>query len=471
MVEHIGIAVAELDGRFVEVNERLCEMLGYSRDELLRRSISTLTHPDDREEAAARFTRLLGGDASGYPLERRFIGCDGRAVWTRTTVTLLTGAGGAPERIIAVVEDLEDHHQADTLRGRLAAIVESSDDAIISKTLDGIITSWNDAAERMFGYVADEVIGKPVTMLFPPDRIDEEAGILARLRRGERIDHYETVRVRKDGSPIDVSLSVSPLRDRNGAVVGASKIARDISGRKRIEAVLSEESRVLQVLSQTGSAIASQLDMEALLQTVTDAATFLSGAQFGAFFYNAVGADGFALYTVCGAPRALFEAFGPPHDSALFESTLKGRGTVRSADIVQDPRYRRTGPHFGLPPGHVPLRSYLAVPVVSRSGGVVGGMFFGHPDPDVFTERAERLVAGVAAQAAIAIDNARLYAGAQREIEQRHRAEAALRETDRRKDEFLATLSHELRNPLAPILNAARLVSRTTPTDPQRAGR
>jgi PAS domain S-box-containing protein len=118
---------------------------------------------------------------------------------------------------------------------RLAAIIEGSEDAIISKNLDGIITSWNGGAERLFGYKAEEVIGRPVTVLIPPERHDEEPGILARIRRGERIEHYDTVRRRKDGSPIDISLTVSPIKDAEGKIVGASKIARDISERKQAE--------------------------------------------------------------------------------------------------------------------------------------------------------------------------------------------------------------------------------------------
>ena len=136
----------------------------------------------------------------------------------------------------------------------LAAIVESSDDAIISKNLDGIIMSWNRGAERIFGYLAEEAIGKPVTILIPPDRHDEEPSILARLRRGERIDHYETVRMRKDGSLIDISLTVSPVRDEDGKIIGASKIGRDISERKRSEAQIAilareAEHRVKNILA------------------------------------------------------------------------------------------------------------------------------------------------------------------------------------------------------------------------------
>jgi len=128
-----------------------------------------------------------------------------------------------------------DKPVADETAQRLAAIVESSDDAILAKDLDGTIISWNSGAERLFGYTADEAIGSPVTMLIPLDRADEEPTILARIRAGERIDHYETVRRRKDGSLIEISLSVSPIRGPNGKIIGASKIARDITERRRAE--------------------------------------------------------------------------------------------------------------------------------------------------------------------------------------------------------------------------------------------
>jgi PAS domain S-box-containing protein len=141
-----------------------------------------------------------------------------------------------------------ERRRAEEAVQRLATIVESSDDAIVSKNLDGIILTWNRGAERIFGYKAEEVIGQPVTVLIPPDRFDEEPGILARLRRGEPIDHYETIRRRKDGTLIDVSLTVSPVKDTTGRVIGASKIARDITERKRAEATLRDSARHLQNL-------------------------------------------------------------------------------------------------------------------------------------------------------------------------------------------------------------------------------
>src|SRR5919205_319437 len=122
----------------------------------------------------------------------------------------------------------------------LSAIIEAADDAIVSKTLEGIITSWNKGAERIFGYTADEVIGKSITIIIPPDHLDKEPAILARLRAGERIEHYETVRMRKDGTRLDISLTVSPIKGPGGEIVGASKIARDVTEQRRARRALDE---------------------------------------------------------------------------------------------------------------------------------------------------------------------------------------------------------------------------------------
>jgi PAS domain S-box-containing protein len=163
------------------------------------------------------------------------------------------------------------------LAQHLAAIVESSDDAIISKDLNGIIQTWNRGAQRVFGYTADEVIGKPVTILMPPDRLDEEPGILARIRRGERIDHYETIRQRKDGSLIDISLTVSPIRGSDGRVVGASKIARDITERKKAENAVRENERRLEELFSSIPAAIYTTDAEGKITYYNDAAVALAG--------------------------------------------------------------------------------------------------------------------------------------------------------------------------------------------------
>jgi two-component system, chemotaxis family, CheB/CheR fusion protein len=160
---------------------------------------------------------------------------DGTLVHFVPYPTPLYDASGTLIGAVNMLIDITDRKRADIHAQRLASIVESSDDAIVSKDLNGIITSWNRGAERLFGYSSEEVIGKPITILIPEDRIDEEPEIIERVRRGERVDHYDTVRRRKDGGLIHISLTVSPLKDADGRIVGASKIARDITERKRAQ--------------------------------------------------------------------------------------------------------------------------------------------------------------------------------------------------------------------------------------------
>ncbi len=350
---------------------------------------------------------------------------DGTRIWFQPHPTPLFDEAGVLVGGINVLVDITERKQADAAKAHLAAIVESSEDAIATKDLSGTITSWNAGAERLFGYTAQEAVGQPVTMLMPPDRVNEEPGILERIRNGERVDHYETVRRRKDGTLLHISLTVSPIRDAQGRIIGASKVARDITRRTQAEQALRDHARILEVLNQVGLTLSAKLDTEKVVQAVTDAATEVSRAKFGAFFFNTVNDQGeaYLLYTLSGAPREAFEKFGLPRNTPVFAPTFSGHGVVRSDDITKDPRYGQMGPHHGMPEGHLPVRSYLAVPVVSGSGAVLGGLFFGHPDAGVFTEQAERLVSGIATQAAIAIDNARLYEEA-RESEGRFRAMA-----------------------------------------------
>jgi len=242
---------------------------------------------------------------------------------------------------------------------------------------------------------------------------------------------------------------------------------REVVRRARVEESLRDEKRVLEMVNRTGQALASTLDLATLLQAITDAGTELAGARFGAFFYNAQdqGGEGLQLYTLAGAARADMERLGKPRATEVFRPSFDGEGPVRSDDITRDPRYAAQG-SGGMPAGHLAIRSYLAVPVVSRAGRVLGGLLFGHPEPGVFTERTERILAGVAAQAAIAMDNARLYEVAQKSALERDallQSERAARVEAERlshtKDEFLAMLAHELRNPLAPISSSASLLS------------
>ena len=254
---------------------------------------------------------------------------------------------------------------------------------------DWRMTYMNAAGERILGRRREDVLGKTWHQAFPHavgNPVDLMYQRVMRTRSGERMEYYYPHYRRW------LEISASPVKSGGVAVY-----FRDVTDRE--------------TLNQVGRTLAAELDLERVVQAVTDAATEASGAQFGAFFYNVTNDSGesYMLYTLSGVPREAFSKFPMPRNTAVFAPTFDGSGIVRSDDITQDPRYGKSAPHHGMPQGHLPVRSYLAVPVISRSGEVLGGLFFGHEQPRVFTERAERLVAGIAAQAAIAIDNARLY--------------------------------------------------------------
>jgi len=353
--------------------------------------------------------------------------------------------------------DITGRKETEEAARHLAAVVESSDDAIISKNLDGVIQTWNAAAERMFGYTAAEIVGRSVLKLIPPERHHEEGVILGRLRCGERIEHFETFRRAKDGRLLEVSLTVSPVKDSTGRIVGASKIARDISAEKRAH-------KHLQILHRAAKEVSRDLNLERMVQTVIDLATEACGASFGAFFYNATNEKGepCSLYSLSGAPHQAFEKFGMPRKTALLAPTFDGTGIVRSGDIRTDPRYGRNGPHFGPPKGHLPVVSYLAVPVISVGGEVQGGLFFGHDQPNMFNEQAQSLVAAIAAQASVAMDNARLHRSANIEIEHRKKAEDA-------KELLLNEIKHRVKNTLGTVLAMATQTFREAPAEERQA--
>jgi PAS domain S-box-containing protein len=244
----IGIAVENLDGQPLFANPALCSMLGFSEEEMRSKHCVQFSHPQDSQKDWALFEQLRAGSINHYQLDKRYFRRDGSLVWGRLSISLLNHRPSP--LVLAMVDDITEQKKAEEAQFRYAAIVESSEDAIASGTLDGIIVNWNAGAQRMYGYTEAEAVGKPITILVPPELRDEENNILETLKAGGHIEQFETVRVTKTGKRIDVSLSISPIKDSSGAIVGCCGIARDITERKRREQELRTGEERLRLAQQ-----------------------------------------------------------------------------------------------------------------------------------------------------------------------------------------------------------------------------
>lgn len=343
------------------------------------------------------------------------------------------------------------------------ATLEASRDGILVTDDNAQVTSFNQQYVRMWG-LSDELIAfrdHERLLSVVSQQVEDAQHYLDRVHeiyRHSPAESFDLLQLH-DGRVYERS---SKIQIVEGQHVGRVWVFRDITEQRRSEDALRKKARVLELLNKTGTILTAKLDVRMLAQAVIDAATEVSGATVGAFFYNtaAQGRNSPFLRTVAGIAAQDFDSCGLPQAGALFELTLSGAPLVHLDDLSKDARYEATAP-----PGVVPVRSYLAVPVASGSAEVIGGLFFGHPDAGVFDERAERLVTGIAAQAGVSIDNARLYEVARQAAQEREKlldneraARSEAEQMSRMKDEFLAMLAHELRNPLAPLRASAEIL-------------
>jgi PAS domain S-box-containing protein len=407
------IAYIDADARYRFLNRPYETWFLRRREDLLGRSVRDVVGEAAYAHVEPYIKKVLAGERVTFEQFRPY--ADGVSRHVRVEYVPRTAPDGHVEGFYSLVQEVSDSKRAEAAlrasEARLAAIFAEAPVGLSEIGLDGRFQSVNSKLCSMLGRSREELLSGSITGVTHQEDVALSRENLRRtIETGEPIS-FDKRYLRADGMVVWANSNLTRLDDAEGKPRGVLAVTVDLTDRHLQEAALREETRTLETLNRTGATLAGELHVERLLQIVTDAAVELTGAKFGAYFHNVMDETGerLHLYTLSGADRAAFESMGRPRATAIFGPTFRNETIIRSGDILADARYGHNAPHRGMPEGHLPVRSYLAIPVVSRSGEVLGGLIFGHPEADRFSERHERLMTGLAAQAAIAIDNARLF--------------------------------------------------------------
>jgi len=439
---HDAIISKTLTGIITSWNQAAERLYGYTAEEAIGQHISILIPADRLNEESYVLSSIKKGEGvDHFETQRRTKA--GKLIPVSLSVSPIRDSKGNITGASKIARDITESKDAEVKQAMLAAIVNSSDDAIISKTLKGFITSWNSAAEKLFGYTAEEAVGKHISMLIPTNLLDEEEHIIGNIAKGRKVDHFETIRMTKSGQMIPISITVSPIQDSKGNIIGASKIARNISDKKESEEALERYTRNLEIINSMAKSISENLDIVQILQKVANATRDLIGARYGAFFYKTADED--------GSPNMLYAFSGDlagqdQHSQVTLTNPAFNSTSVFRLDDIGNTRVEETFTDFGRPRGELEVVSYLEVPMFSKTGTVSGYLVFGHPEASKFTQEHENLIVGISLQASIALENARLF--------------EEVTTLNAKKDEFIGLASHELKTPLTSMSGYLQILER-----------
>jgi PAS domain S-box-containing protein len=421
-----GILVTDpnlLDNPIVYVNSAFEKLTGYAAEEALGRNCRFL-QGDDRDQAVIEEMRSAVGEGRECRVIVRNYKKDGTPFWNDLSISPARDEGGHLINFVGVLEDVTERKRTeDALREteeKYHSIFEGSIEGIFQTSVDGRLLAVNPAMARIFGYespeeMVEQVVNVAEQLYEDPARRRE---LIRLVRERGAVSGFEARVRRKDGATVWISTNARALYE-DGRLVGLQGTVEDVTERRLVEEALREQTEMLAQLNRVGQMLSSELDGQRLAQAVTDEATRLIGASFGAFLSIESG-DSYTLHAISGLPREAFSRLPVARNARVFGPALRNGEVVRSDDVREEPESGDVPAYGGASEGFPPVASFLAVPIVSRSEEVLGGLFFGHPEPGVFGKREEGIATALAAQAAVAMDNARLFESV-RESEERYR--------------------------------------------------
>jgi len=448
-----GIVTMDHEGKITEFNPAAERIFGYSRSEVIGRPLAQVIIPSRlRERHDAGLARYLAtGEAPllGKRLELSGLRADGSEVAVELSIKRMPGDG--PPSFAGFVRDLTEREQAAETNARLAAIIASSDDAIASKNLQGIITSWNLGAERLFGYSAQEALGKPMAMLIPPERSSEEPAILARIARGESTDHFETVRIGKDGRKIDVSVTISPLRDSQGRIIGASKIARDITDRRLGEAKVQAQLARLNLLQQITRAIGERQDIQSIFQVVIRTLEEHLPVDFCCIcLYDP--AENCLIVTSVGSHSQALSMELAMTAQARIEIDRNGLSHCVNGRLVYEPDITQVPFAFPRRLASGALRSMVAAPLLVESK-VFGVLIAARQQAHSFSSGECEFLKQASEHVALAAHQAQLYGALQQAYDDLRQTQKAVLQQERllALGQMASGIAHDINNAISPV--------------------